>query len=56
MGLFKGIRLKFLALEKLLKANEDLIGKIVLVQVLNPARSSGEDIQDVNLEIEDISN
>jgi len=56
VDLFKGIGLKFLALEKLLKANEDLRGKVVLVQILNPARSSGQDIQDVKLEIEDISN
>ena len=33
-----------------------LRGKVVLVQILNPARSSGKDIMDMKLEIEDISN
>ncbi|XP_028775429.1 probable alpha,alpha-trehalose-phosphate synthase [UDP-forming] 11 [Neltuma alba] len=50
MDLFKGINLKFLAMGKLLDMHEDLRGRVVLVQILNPARSEGKDIQDVQNE------
>ncbi|XP_057749211.1 probable alpha,alpha-trehalose-phosphate synthase [UDP-forming] 11 [Arachis stenosperma] len=52
MDLFKGISLKFLAMGQLLEVHEALRGKVVLVQILNPARSSGKDIQDVKNESE----
>ncbi|MCI15951.1 putative alphaalpha-trehalose-phosphate synthase, partial [Trifolium medium] len=55
MDLFKGIGLKFLALGKLLEDNEKLRGQVVLVQILNQARSSGKDIQDLKFEIEAIA-
>ncbi|XP_004507802.1 probable alpha,alpha-trehalose-phosphate synthase [UDP-forming] 11 [Cicer arietinum] len=55
VDLFKGIGLKFLALGKLLEQHEKLRGKVVLVQILNPARSRGKDIQDVKSEIEAIA-
>ncbi|KAJ1433536.1 Trehalose-phosphatase [Sesbania bispinosa] len=55
MDLFKGISLKFLALGQLLDENEDLRGRVVLVQILNPARSKGKDIQDVKSESEAIA-
>ena len=55
MDLFKGISLKFLAMGLLLEVHEGLRGKVVLVQILNPARSSGKDIQDVKSESEAIA-
>nr|AXH37644.1 trehalose-6-phosphate synthase [Moringa oleifera] len=50
MDLFKGISLKFLAMGQLLEQNHELRGKVVLVQITNPARSSGKDVQDVQNE------
>ncbi|GAY48453.1 hypothetical protein CUMW_111760 [Citrus unshiu] len=47
MDLFKGISLKFLAMGQLLEQHPDLRGKVVLVQITNPARSSGKDVQDL---------
>lgn len=55
MDLFKGISLKFLALGQLLDQREHLRGRVVLVQILNPARSRGKDIQDVKSESEAIA-
>ncbi|XP_014509620.1 probable alpha,alpha-trehalose-phosphate synthase [UDP-forming] 11 [Vigna radiata var. radiata] len=55
MDLFKGISLKFLALGKLLEVDEGLRGRVVLVQILNAARSRGKDIQDVKSESEAIA-
>lgn len=55
MDLFKGISLKFLALGKLLEVDESLRGRVVLVQILNAARSRGKDIQDVKSESEAIA-
>ncbi|XP_054807675.1 probable alpha,alpha-trehalose-phosphate synthase [UDP-forming] 11 isoform X2 [Prosopis cineraria] len=50
MDLFKGINFKFLAMGQLLDIHEELRGRVVLVQILNPARSEGKDIQDVQKE------
>ncbi|KAJ3695407.1 hypothetical protein LUZ60_000784 [Juncus effusus] len=55
VDLFKGIGLKFLAMEQLLEQRPELRGKAVLVQITNPARSQGKDIQDVQQEAELIS-
>ncbi|KAI4344365.1 hypothetical protein L6164_011599 [Bauhinia variegata] len=55
MDLFKGITLKFLAMGQLLQVHQELIGKVVLVQILNPARSRGKDIEDVQNEVNDIT-
>ncbi|OIW19451.1 hypothetical protein TanjilG_09471 [Lupinus angustifolius] len=55
MDLFKGISLKFLAMGQLLEVHHDLRGRVVLVQILNPARSSGKDIQDVEDETKAIA-
>ncbi|KAI9128358.1 hypothetical protein K1719_001351 [Acacia pycnantha] len=44
MDLFKGINLKFSAMGQLLDMHEELRGRVVLVQILNPARSEGKDI------------
>ncbi|KAJ4754323.1 trehalose phosphate synthase [Rhynchospora pubera] len=55
MDLFKGIGLKFLAMEQLLEQRPELRGKVVLVQITNPARSQGKDIQEVQEEARSIS-
>ncbi|XP_004509840.1 probable alpha,alpha-trehalose-phosphate synthase [UDP-forming] 9 [Cicer arietinum] len=50
MDIFKGINLKFLAVEQLLQQNPDLQGEVVLVQIVNPARGSGKDVQEAKKE------
>jgi trehalose 6-phosphate synthase/phosphatase len=50
MDIFKGISLKLLAMEQLLLLHPNLQGKVVLVQILNPARGSGKDVQDAKNE------
>ncbi|KAH7569314.1 hypothetical protein ACOSP7_012688 [Xanthoceras sorbifolium] len=55
MDLFKGISFKFMAIGQLLEQHPSLIGKVVLVQITNPARSSGKDVQDVEGEINRIA-
>ncbi|XP_039032090.1 probable alpha,alpha-trehalose-phosphate synthase [UDP-forming] 9 [Hibiscus syriacus] len=51
MDIFKGINLKVLAMEQLLQQHTGLRGKVVLVQILNPARSTGKDVQEAKREI-----
>ncbi|KAM3244500.1 hypothetical protein ACQJBY_056060 [Aegilops geniculata] len=55
VDLFKGIGLKFLGMEQLLVENPELRGKAVLVQITNPARSEGRDVQEVQDEARAIS-
>ncbi|KAK7367882.1 hypothetical protein VNO80_09902 [Phaseolus coccineus] len=50
MDIFKGISLKLLAVEQLLEQNQDLKGKVVLIQIVNPARSSGKGVQEAKRE------
>ncbi|KAL5987590.1 putative alpha,alpha-trehalose-phosphate synthase [UDP-forming] 9 [Asimina triloba] len=51
MDIFKGISLKLLAMEQLLKQYLPKIdGKVVLVQIANPARSEGKDVQEARQE------
>ncbi|KAK6133611.1 hypothetical protein DH2020_032641 [Rehmannia glutinosa] len=50
MDIFKGISLKLLAFEQLLQQHRELQGKLVLVQIVNPARSSGKDVQEAKWE------
>ncbi|GMH17828.1 hypothetical protein Nepgr_019669 [Nepenthes gracilis] len=50
MDVLKGISFKFWAVEKLLKENPELRGKVVLVQITNPPRSWGKDVEEVQLE------
>lgn len=56
MDMFKGIGLKFLAMEQLLEQHPELQGRVVLVQILNPARSPGSDVQEVENEMNMIAN
>uniref|UniRef100_A0A5B7C204 alpha,alpha-trehalose-phosphate synthase (UDP-forming) n=1 Tax=Davidia involucrata TaxID=16924 RepID=A0A5B7C204_DAVIN len=50
MDIFKGISLKLLAVEQLLKQHPEWWGKLVLVQIVNPARSTGKDVQEAKRE------
>ncbi|KAA8522029.1 hypothetical protein F0562_012657 [Nyssa sinensis] len=50
MDIFKGISLKLLAFEQLLIQHPDKRGKVVLVQIANPARGRGRDVQEVQSE------
>lgn len=50
MDIFKGISLKLLAMEQLLIQHPDKRGKVVLVQVANPARGRGKDVREVQVE------
>lgn len=50
MDQLKGITLKFLAFEQLLDEHPSRRGRTVLVQIANPARSQGKDIQQVQEE------
>lgn len=50
MDIFKGISLKLLAMEHLLYHHPDKRGKVVLVQIANPARGRGKDVQEVRAE------
>ncbi|XP_010518663.1 PREDICTED: alpha,alpha-trehalose-phosphate synthase [UDP-forming] 5 [Tarenaya hassleriana] len=50
MDVFKGISLKLLAMEQLLTQHPNKRGRVVLVQIANPARSRGRNIQCVQSE------
>ncbi|KAI5064229.1 hypothetical protein GOP47_0020899 [Adiantum capillus-veneris] len=51
MDIFKGIGLKLLALEQLLNEHPDKRGKLVMVQIANPARGKGKDVAEVQAEV-----
>lgn len=50
MDIFKGISLKLLAMEQLLKQHPLWRGKVVLVQIANPARGKGKDVEEIQNE------
>ncbi|RXH77606.1 hypothetical protein DVH24_039577 [Malus domestica] len=50
MDIFKGISLKLMAMEQLLMQHVEMRGKVVLVQIVNPARSTGKDVQEAKKE------
>nr|CAD1826555.1 unnamed protein product [Ananas comosus var. bracteatus] len=50
MDIFKGISLKLLAFEQLLAQHPEWRGKVVLVQIANPARGRGKDVKEVQAE------
>ncbi|KAJ4899992.1 hypothetical protein Rs2_13943 [Raphanus sativus] len=50
MDIFKGISLKLLAMEQLLQQHPEKRGRVVLVQIANPARGRGKDVQEVRSE------
>ncbi|KAK1288300.1 Alpha,alpha-trehalose-phosphate synthase [UDP-forming] 6 [Acorus calamus] len=47
MDIFKGISLKLLAMEQFLIQHPEWRGKVVLVQIANPARGRGRDVEEV---------
>ncbi|KAG8372446.1 hypothetical protein BUALT_Bualt12G0067000 [Buddleja alternifolia] len=55
MDIFKGISLKFMALGLLLDENPAYRGSVVLVQIMNAPRSRGNDIQEVQNEINKVA-
>jgi trehalose 6-phosphate synthase/phosphatase len=54
LDVFKGLELKLRAFEALLEAHPELRSKAVLVQVANPARSGGKEVQELVAEIHSI--
>ncbi|TKY55184.1 alpha,alpha-trehalose-phosphate synthase of UDP-forming 9 [Spatholobus suberectus] len=46
MDIFKGINLKLLAIEQLLQQYPELLGELILVQIVNPPRSTGKDVEE----------
>ncbi|KAK8949830.1 Alpha,alpha-trehalose-phosphate synthase [UDP-forming] 5 [Platanthera guangdongensis] len=50
MDIFKGISLKLLAFKQLLLQHPKFRGKVVLVQIVNPVRGMGKDVEDVQVE------
>ncbi|WJX50762.1 putative alpha,alpha-trehalose-phosphate synthase [UDP-forming] 7, variant 2 [Trifolium repens] len=53
MDIFKGINLKILAMEQMLKQHPKWQGRAVLVQIVNPARGKGVHVDEVHTEIEE---
>ncbi|KAI3956645.1 hypothetical protein MKW92_035617 [Papaver armeniacum] len=51
MDIFKGINLKLLAMEQMLKQHPSWQGRAVLVQICNPARGKGRDLEIIQAEI-----
>lgn len=52
MDIFKGVNLKLLAMEQMLKQHPKWQGRAVLVQIANPARGRGKDLEEIQAEIE----
>ncbi|XP_031277833.1 probable alpha,alpha-trehalose-phosphate synthase [UDP-forming] 9 [Pistacia vera] len=46
MDIFKGINLKLEAMEQLLQMHPEFWGKLVLIQIVNPARTTGKDVEE----------
>ncbi|KAL1562800.1 putative alpha,alpha-trehalose-phosphate synthase [UDP-forming] 7 [Salvia divinorum] len=51
MDIFKGINLKLLAMEHMLKQHPNWQGRAVLVQIANPSRGKGINLDEINREI-----
>ncbi|KAL5997762.1 putative alpha,alpha-trehalose-phosphate synthase [UDP-forming] 7 [Asimina triloba] len=56
MDVFKGINLKLLAMEQMLKQHPKWQGRAVLVQITNPARGSGRNLEEIEAEIRESCN
>lgn len=52
MDIFKGVNLKLLAMEQMLNQHPKWRGKAVLVQIANPARGKGKDLEEIQAEIQ----
>ncbi|TVU35105.1 hypothetical protein EJB05_16976 [Eragrostis curvula] len=53
MDIFKGINLKLLAFENMLRTHPKWQGRAVLVQIANPARGRGKDLEAIQVEIQE---
>ncbi|EOA39653.1 hypothetical protein CARUB_v10008292mg [Capsella rubella] len=53
MDIFKGINLKLLAMEQMLRQHPNWRGRAVLVQIVNPARGKGIDVDEIRGEIQE---
>ncbi|CAO2197615.1 unnamed protein product [Urochloa humidicola] len=53
MDIFKGINLKLLAFENMLRTHPKWQGRAVLVQIANPARGKGKDLEAIQAEIQE---
>ncbi|KAJ0105658.1 hypothetical protein Patl1_18002 [Pistacia atlantica] len=51
MDIFKGISLKLEAMEQLLQMHPEFWGKLVLIQIVNPARTTGKDVEEAKREM-----
>jgi len=56
MDIFKGINLKLLAIEQLLQQYPELLGEVILVQIVNPPRSTGKDVDEARNDVHVIAN
>ena len=54
MDIFKGIGLKFLAMEELLNQHPEWHGKVVMIQIANPPRGHGKDVIEAQNEAHNI--
>ncbi|XP_022715736.1 probable alpha,alpha-trehalose-phosphate synthase [UDP-forming] 7 [Durio zibethinus] len=52
MDVFKGVNLKLLAMEQMLNQHPKWQGRAVLVQIANPARGRGKDLEEIQAEIQ----
>ncbi|KAE8708867.1 Alpha,alpha-trehalose-phosphate synthase 6 [Hibiscus syriacus] len=52
MDVFKGVNLKFLAMEQMLKQHPKWQGRAVLIQITNPTRGKGKDLEEIEVEIQ----
>lgn len=52
MDIFKGVNLKLLAMEQMLKLHPKWQGRAVLVQIANPSRGKGKDLEEIQSEIQ----
>ncbi|XP_008225229.1 PREDICTED: probable alpha,alpha-trehalose-phosphate synthase [UDP-forming] 7 [Prunus mume] len=52
MDIFKGVNLKLLAMEQMLKQHPKWQGRAVLIQIANPARGRGKDLEETQAEIQ----
>ncbi|XP_031103797.1 probable alpha,alpha-trehalose-phosphate synthase [UDP-forming] 7 [Ipomoea triloba] len=53
MDIFKGINLKLLAMEHMLKQHPKWQGRAVLIQIANPARGKGIDLEEIHAEMQE---
>ncbi|XP_022926429.1 probable alpha,alpha-trehalose-phosphate synthase [UDP-forming] 7 [Cucurbita moschata] len=51
MDIFKGVNLKLLAMEQMLRQHPKWQGRAVFVQIANPARGGGKDLEEIQDEI-----